>query len=212
MPQVATLAATEITASSAIFNGTIAAVGDPAYTERGFVYGAMHNPTIEDNTKKVVSGSGTGAFFISASGLTTGTTYYVRAYAHSSKGTAYGQEISFMANDPNYVILSAAGLMVQKTDITGSSPVSWSTAQSLCENSTLAGYTDWRVPTQAELATLYNERNTIGGFTTSATNTNYWSSSYYTSSNYYYQNFSSGAQYYNYTTSSYRARCVRSNN
>jgi hypothetical protein len=205
MPVVTTQAVTEIAATTATFNGTIVSAGDPAYTERGFVYGRYHNPIVEDDTKKVVSSSGQ-AFYANVEGLTTGTLLYVRAYATTSKGAAYGEEVSFTPNNPNVVLLPTAKLMVQKTDI---GIGYWSDMNSLCNNSMLDGYTDWRLPTKDELAVLYNERNTIGGFTTtSGSSSYYWSSSVYTSS-YWYQSFSSGAQDYSFDNTSFRARCVR---
>lgn len=77
---------------TAIFNGKVTYVGDPAYTERGFVYGTVPNPTVDD-TKKVVSGTGEGAFSANITGLEEGNTYYVRAYAQNVKGVAYGKDV-----------------------------------------------------------------------------------------------------------------------
>ena len=77
---------------TAIFNGQVTYVGDPAYTERGFVYGIVPNPTIDD-TKKIVSGNGEGAFSANITGLKEGNTYYVRAYAQNVKGVAYGKDV-----------------------------------------------------------------------------------------------------------------------
>ena len=75
-----------------IFNGKVTYVGDPAYTERGFVYGTVPNPTVDD-TKKVVSGTGEGAFSANITGLEEGNTYYVRAYAQNVKGVSYGKDV-----------------------------------------------------------------------------------------------------------------------
>lgn len=93
-PSVTTHAFTNlnIEAGTAIFNGEVVNVGDPAYTERGFVYGTVPNPTIDD-TKKVVSGTGTGTFSANIIGLKEGNTYYVRAYAQNVKGVAYGKDV-----------------------------------------------------------------------------------------------------------------------
>ncbi|MBQ3759763.1 MAG: hypothetical protein II876_09950, partial [Synergistaceae bacterium] len=95
-PQVTTGEASNINlaAGTATLNGTIVSVGDPAYTERGFVYATVHNPTVEENadTKKVVPGTDSGAFSINVSGLVLNTLYYVRAYATNSQGTVYGEE------------------------------------------------------------------------------------------------------------------------
>lgn len=80
-----------MTDGTATFNGTINSIGDPAYTERGFVYGTTHSPTI-DNIKRIVSGSGVGTFSANVSGLQVGTTYYIRAYAQNTAGASYGAE------------------------------------------------------------------------------------------------------------------------
>jgi hypothetical protein len=172
LPTVTTQEATNINATIATFNGTIVIIGDPVYIERGFVYGSTHNPTVDDDTKKIVSGSGEGAFSANITELTEGTTYYVRAYATNSKGTAYGSEISLVPAPPSYVELSSANIAVQKTDIS-SGEINWTTAKSLCENSNLSGYTDWRLPTLDELTAMYNSRTVIGGFKQGSVNTVY---------------------------------------
>ncbi|MDR0414255.1 MAG: carboxypeptidase-like regulatory domain-containing protein, partial [Prevotellaceae bacterium] len=82
---------------SAILNGSILTVGDPAYTERGFAYGTVHNPTVDDS-KKAVSGTGTGAFSANLTDLPEGVVYYVRAYATNAVGTVYGSEESLDFN------------------------------------------------------------------------------------------------------------------
>ncbi|MDR1860000.1 MAG: DUF1566 domain-containing protein [Bacteroidales bacterium] len=215
MPSVSTDDVSNITQSSVVLNGTIISVGDPVYTERGFVYGTNRNPAIGDNgvTKLTAPGAGAnGIYSVSVTtGLTTGTTYYLRAYAINSGGTAYGEEQSFKPENPNYVILTSAGLMVQKTDISGTNSVSWDVGKSLCDNSTLEDFSDWRLPAKDELATLYNERNTIGGFYTVGGGTyNYWSSTA-NGDNRWVQNFNNGLQYEAYYVGNYyRARCVRS--
>jgi hypothetical protein len=213
LPSVTTQAVSNKNASggggTATFNGTIVNVGDPAYTERGFVYGAVHNPTVDDDTKKIASGTGTGVFSSNITGLTEGTTYYVRAYATNSKGTAYGSEVNFVLTNPDYVVLQADKLMVQKVDI---GQGYWTSINSLCDNSSVAGYTDWRLPTKDELAVLYNNRTVIGGFTSSGSYPYYWSSTVYSSRGYtysWYQDFSSGAQYSDYGNDDCRGRCVR---
>ena len=216
LPAIATNAVSNLTETSVTLNASITGVGDPAYTERGFVYGTAQNPAVEDAsaTRRVVSGSGTGSFNANLTGLTTGTTYYVRAYATGSKGTAYGVSVSFKPASAEYVILSDAGLMVQKED--KSARLNWSSADALCENDILSGYTDWRLPTINELSTMYAAQNSIGTFKTDYP---YWSSTYYSgyyySSSYCYLFFSNGTQC-NYGTqnfsnsSSLNCRCVRS--
>ena len=94
LPQVSTQAVTNIsrTAGKATFNGTIIDEGEPTYTERGFVYATTHNPMVDSDTKVVASGKGRGEFVANATDLVVGNTYYVRAYATNSQGTAYGEE------------------------------------------------------------------------------------------------------------------------
>lgn len=81
--------------------------------------------------------------------------------------------------------LASAGLMVQTENL---GCVDWSSAKLLCENSTVAGYNDWRLPTKEELMTLYSNREQIGGFN----NGKYWSSSEASTYHYYYIDFSNG--------------------
>jgi len=69
----------------------------------------------------------------------------------------------------NYTVLADYGLMVMKKDIGKSTK---SGGDDMCKQIRLGGFSDWRLPTQGELAILYNERNKTGGFT----NTRYWSS------------------------------------
>ncbi|MEZ3441305.1 carboxypeptidase regulatory-like domain-containing protein [Alistipes sp. UBA6068] len=92
-PIVSTQAVTNlnVSAGSATFNGTVESVGNPAYAERGFVYGLTSNPTVDD-TKIVVNGTGAGAFSIGVSGLLPDQKYYVRAYAINATQTAYSAD------------------------------------------------------------------------------------------------------------------------
>lgn len=110
LPQVSTQAVTNIsrTAGKATFNGTIIDEGEPAYTERGFVYATTHNPMVDSDTKVVASGKGRGEFVANATELVFGNTYYVRAYATNTQGTAYGEEVvaDFKAIPPQVTTFS----------------------------------------------------------------------------------------------------------
>ena len=92
-PTVTTSAATNITYTTATCGGNVTADGDQTVTARGVCYSTTQNPTISNN--KVQSGSGKGSFTCNLTGLSASTTYYVRAYATNSKGTSYGQQVSF---------------------------------------------------------------------------------------------------------------------
>ncbi len=99
-PTVTTTAATSISAISATSGGTITDDGGATITARGVVYSTLPNPTIALSTK-TNDGTGMGSFISAMTGLNATTTfnststYYVRAYATNSAGTAYGAELSF---------------------------------------------------------------------------------------------------------------------
>lgn len=98
-------------------------------------------------------------------------------------------------------VLESAHLMVQLEDL---GCVNWSSAKTLCESSTVAGYNDWRLPTKEELGTLYTNRDLIGGFTTER----YWSSSW-PNSYPYYVDFADGTIDYTNGSYQYHVRAVR---
>jgi len=90
---VTTAAATAITTTGATLGGDVTSDGNATVTERGVVYAITQNPTTS-NTKLAI-GTGTGNFTSNVTGLTAGATYYVRAYAINSQGTAYGSQETF---------------------------------------------------------------------------------------------------------------------
>ncbi len=94
LPKVITKSITDILRadSKATIFGEIQEVGDPTYTERGFVYGKNHNPIVQTATKAIVEGNGIGEFVATLSDLQLGNIYYVRAYALNTVGVAYGEE------------------------------------------------------------------------------------------------------------------------
>jgi uncharacterized protein (TIGR02145 family) len=79
-----------ITGSSAISGGTITADGGSAVTSRGLVWGT----TSGSSTYSVTTGSGTGTYTSSLTGLARSTSYFVRAFATNIAGTVYGPEIT----------------------------------------------------------------------------------------------------------------------
>ncbi len=93
LPSLTTSAVTSITATTAISEGNITNDGGAAITVRGVCWSTTTNPTIANS--KTTEGTGMGSFVSNLTGLTSNTTYYVRAYATNSAGTAYGNEVSF---------------------------------------------------------------------------------------------------------------------
>ena len=76
------------------FSAVITSDGDGSVGECGFVYSTHDMPSITDS--KLLSSSKPN-LSSSVSNLTVGTRYYVRAFATNEKGTAYGQQVSFIA-------------------------------------------------------------------------------------------------------------------
>lgn len=86
--------ATSITQTSATISSNVISDGGATVTERGIVFSTSTNPTLTD-TKLINTGTGIGIFSTNITNLSPSTTYFVRAYAINSKGTAYSNQISF---------------------------------------------------------------------------------------------------------------------
>ncbi len=97
-PSVTTQMVTDITSCSAQCGGFVSGRGGADVTSRGVCWSTVPNPTVNDS--HTADATGNGGFKSVLSGLTPGTTYYIRAYATNSVGTAYGEERSFTATHP----------------------------------------------------------------------------------------------------------------
>ena len=109
-PTVTTQAVTGIGTTSATGNGDITALGTPNPTAHGVCWSTSANPTIVDSKIDKGAASSTGAFTASISGLSSGITYHVRAYATNSAGTAYGDDVTFITNCVAPTVNSATGI------------------------------------------------------------------------------------------------------
>lgn len=101
LPTLTTEAITSITPDFAVSGGNINSDGGAAVTARGVCWGTSSAPDILNS--HTTDGTGIGLFTSNLSGLVSGNTYYVRAYATNSAGTAYGNEISFTTPANIYV-------------------------------------------------------------------------------------------------------------
>jgi hypothetical protein len=224
LPEAYIMQTTAISAdgTKATFNGYVDNVGNPAGIIKGFCYSSINqNPTLNnaDYIRFSVTGNGNitaGDFTYTHNSLLPNENYFLCSYVITPFDTVYSGVSSF--STLTYVAVNNIG--VSKQDI-GNGGLNWTSANNLCENSTVGGYTDWRLPTIDELTTIYNNRQTIGKFQNVGS---YWSSTLYSddchslSSNCYYLigfsynsdggTISYGADDGGYYTYLY-ARCVR---
>ena len=92
---LSTVAISNSVALSATSGGNIISDGGYSVTARGVCWSATPHPTIANFS--TVDGTGTGTYASTLTPLASQTMYYVRAYATTSFGTAYGNELAFSA-------------------------------------------------------------------------------------------------------------------
>ncbi len=95
-PVIITQAATQVMASTATFNANMVELGNQAITQHGHVYATSSSPTTSNTKTELGTRTSTGAYSSAITGLTAGQTYYVRAYATTSVGATYGEEVTFV--------------------------------------------------------------------------------------------------------------------
>jgi len=116
-------------------------------------------------------------------------------------GAKYEGGIVFYWNDKT----GKHGLIAAENDL---GAFNWQQAKDTCTNLSLNGYSDWRLPTDDELGSLYANRNVVGGFELAL----YWSSTEFNQFKAFCQSFDYGimADNYNLKSLKYRVRAVRS--
>jgi uncharacterized protein (TIGR02145 family) len=118
VPTLTTVDVSSVTLTSAVSGGSITANGNDSITVRGVCWATTTGPTIDND--KTTDGTGKGSFISNLTGLQAGVTYFLRAYATNSVGTAYGNEISFITSAVTVPTLLTASV----TSITLTSAVS----------------------------------------------------------------------------------------
>lgn len=103
LPILTTLAATEITETTALSGGEVTSAGGTTILARGICYSITPNPTISNNVIDAILS--TGPFASALINLESNTTYYVRAFATNTSGTGYGNEITFTTSDTTTIEL-----------------------------------------------------------------------------------------------------------
>jgi uncharacterized protein (TIGR02145 family) len=186
IPAIGTKAIINIASTSVVSGGIITNDGGGNVTTHGVVWNTSENPTI--NTKMGITndGQGIGEYTSTITSLTANTTYYVRAYATNSAGTAYGSELTFTTSAAAPVIPAlttvVATSITQTTASSGGNITSNGgatvTSSGVCWSSTTG-------PTTA-LTTKTTDGSVTGSFTSSITgltaNTTYYVKAYATNS------------------------------
>ncbi len=143
---------------------------------------------------RLISSGTTPSVDSSADGYSTGTTGIVFGYyrpngattsnATVGTGTAIGtgkNNTTLLVNKMGSAAYSSYNLPVTTTPYY---------AAKLCDDLSYGGYSDWFLPSKDELAQMYAQKSTIGGFGVNF----YWSSSEYSAENACSQRFNDGTQ------------------
>ncbi len=127
VPTVQTDNVSSIATTYATGGGTVTYDGGADVTERGVCWSIEHTPTVYDNHTSI--DGGIGDFTCTLNDLIPGQTYYVRAYATNSVGTAYGEMITFTSNACGPISLPYSenfdGFTESTTAATGVEPDCW---------------------------------------------------------------------------------------
>ena len=96
LPNVSTHQVSNVGSTTATAGGHVSADGVLPITNRGICYSTTPDPTTSGLHTN--DGVGLGSFVSQMTGLSTHTTYYVRAYTTNSAGSVYGEQRTFVTN------------------------------------------------------------------------------------------------------------------
>ncbi|KKK95593.1 hypothetical protein LCGC14_2671240, partial [marine sediment metagenome] len=166
-PVVTTQAVTSILETTATGNGNVTDLGNGTVSQHGHCWATSTNPTTSDSKTENGAKGSTGAFTSSITGLSTGVTYFVRAYATNSEiGTSYGDNVTFQADHIPVLVTDAS------TDVTGTTATGQGNIVDLGgDNATAHGHC-WDTsadPTTSDSSVDNGAASSIGAFTSSIT-------------------------------------------
>mgnify|MGYP003638176642 CR=1 FL=1 len=110
LPSVVTVGVSNETGATADSGGETITDGNGSISSKGTQWSSLADFSVIDGT--TTDGTGTADYVSNITGLTSGNTYYVRAYVINEAGIAYGQVIQFQASPP----CTISGLTITTTD------------------------------------------------------------------------------------------------
>ena len=104
---------TDITTYGMTCGGEVTDSGNSGVLVRGVCWSTRQNPIVND--PHTTDGYGMGSFTSAVEGLEMNTTYYVRAYAMTTTGTGYGEQIMFSTKNGVPVLTTSAASEIGTT-------------------------------------------------------------------------------------------------
>ena len=111
-PVITISTVSQISSTSIVSEESIISDGGDPITTAGVCWSTVPNPTIVNN--KTTNNPSSGSFSSSITGLTPGTTYYIRAYAINASGIGYSSQSTFttsalpLYSDGSFITLQKA--------------------------------------------------------------------------------------------------------
>ncbi len=93
LPTISTNLVTHLTKTTALSGGEVISEGDSPIISLGVCWATHENPTVDD--ERTLDAEGAATFISNIGELEENTAYYARAYAKTSKSTAYGNQVQF---------------------------------------------------------------------------------------------------------------------
>jgi hypothetical protein len=163
---ISTISATNISNTSVTINGEVKYDGGSTVIQRGVCWSTAPTPLLTGS--HTTDSLGIGSFTSYITGLNAGTTYYVRAYATNSVGTAYGNQISFTTTNISASLPTLS--TTSANSITNSTAVSGGNISSDGGSTITQRGVCWSTTANPTIANSFTSDGTgIGNFTSSIT-------------------------------------------
>jgi hypothetical protein len=101
VPRLTTMPVAEIGSTSALCGGNIINDEGKEIISKGLVWATNEKPTIENNSGSANCSKEEYIFSVEMLNLSSGTKYFVRAFASNSDGVGYGDTLSFTTSGSN---------------------------------------------------------------------------------------------------------------